>query len=1040
MKKLILIMLCMLLLVGTVSASDWFGFDNYVKYDESIGDYGKIEVWDKGLFIIGEDTKLSETILERNDECLIDCVSTGTKTLYEETELFEGFDFYDRAGNKLDLDYEVYYWVEDLEVKIVNNYSCIKKELANKSIINDCSKINNTYEEYLGGWKLSDGKPIDKGTYKWKLEVNKPLGVNVDWVAKAENGVRYTPWLWYQGEWDFHRNMSNLSGTVSFVNLSYSNFTGANANFSDLEFVNNDLNSTYDFWIANRSNGSWATYYIETNGDSSLVVYYGNENKGSGDYPDWYGTYGFADVYPNMTLNYGAYIFDDGFGNKAEGVYKTGQAGTLHNMENEDWIDGNIGEGLILDGAYGAPPEGTEYVKFLNWTAWHNIADFTVLLWMYDSEPTGNSNLIAKHSGIGGWIVYTINDGTDRHILLQQSGSITNMVFESSDGTITSNHWHHIAIQIYANRTASIYIDGAETTYQTTTGGNDKQSNVEAYVCLGRNEINATDNPWQGKIDDVMLYNSLLTDSEIAKFNDTIDNDLFYVLGNEVNVSHNVTTMESADPVGEGDSVSYSLWINRTNIGVDWSETNATFTLNNTDYTNASNYIYTDGIKFIYNHTFDSSSGSVTGQNHSWNWTYNIQNATYTLTSGSTETENTTVYEIDFDDCSVHTIEIFNFTMVDEETQVWLNGSAENTSIKIDMDLYASASSTIPMLEFYDFYNQTNSARVCISKDLNDSDYYLSAQIEYYADDYAHEFYHIQDYDFNTSEPSQNITLYDLKDADSTEFKITFKDENFQAVENALIQIQRKYVDEGVFKTVEIPRTDSSGQTVGHLVRNDAIYNIYVTKDGVVLGVFKNVMAFCDDYLVGNCQIILDATSEEVTTFSYDEQLGIIFQSIPTYDENASAVSFDFLTNDGTVKTIFMEVTRDDIFGNRSICNNSLTSAGGTVSCIVPSIDDSVLRVKIYVDEQPIIFSNVKLEASDYGKLGYVLWFFITLIFILIFGKSKTGVLIALVISFIGAITLGITRGDVIGFGSAGIWVLVIAILGIWKLNKENPQ
>ncbi|GAG98947.1 unnamed protein product, partial [marine sediment metagenome] len=69
-----------------------------------------------------------------------------------------------------------------------------------------------------------------------------------------------------------------------------------------------------------------------------------------------------------------------------------------------------------------------------------------------------------------------------------------------------------------------------------------------------------------------------------------------------------------------------------------------------------------------------------------------------------------------------------------------------------------------------------------------------------------------------------------------------------------------------------------------------------------------------------------------------------------------------------------------------------------------------------------------------------VLWFFLTFLFILLFAYSKTEILIGLVISFLGAIALGITRGNIVGLGSAGIWVLVIVILGIWKLNKENPQ
>ena len=313
MKKLILIMLCMLLLVGTVSASDLVGFDNYIEFDESIGDYGKIEVWDYGE--IFDSKKLAETILERNDDCLIDCDSTGTKTIYETAKLFESFEFYDKKGNRLDLDYELYYWVEDLEVKIVNDYDCIEKELENKSIVNDCSKIKGTHEEYTSGWKLYDWKTLSPGTYQWKLEVNKPLGVDVDWVAVAENGIKYTSWAWYLGSWSYRKNMSNLNGTVSFVKLLYSNFTHANANFSDLEFVNNATNDTYDFWISNKTDSSWAEVYIETNGDSDIMVYYGNANKGTP-------SHNFTDVYPDIPTKYGAYTIDDGSGDKIMDVYK----------------------------------------------------------------------------------------------------------------------------------------------------------------------------------------------------------------------------------------------------------------------------------------------------------------------------------------------------------------------------------------------------------------------------------------------------------------------------------------------------------------------------------------------------------------------------------------------------------------------------------------------------------------------------------------------------------------------------------------------
>ena len=343
---------------------------------------------------------------------------------------------------------------------------------------------------------------------------------------------------------------------------------------------------------------------------------------------------------------------------------------------------------------------------------------------------------------------------------------------------------------------------------------------------------------------------------------------------------------------------------------------------------------------------------------------------------------------------------------------------------------------------FTKLYSGINPFAVCLNKNISSSIYSVDSIVKYESIDYSIEYYNIVDSTITNTTIPIEITLYDLISSDTTEFRISFKGEDFIFVENALIYIDRQYISENnSFKTVELPKTDSKGQTVGHFVRNDIVYNIRVIKDNVVLGNFENIIAFCTDFTIGDCQIVLEATPSALITFDYNEQLGIIFQSVPTYSNITNAVSFSFSTDDGTPKTVLLVVERKDIFGNRTICNHTLTSASGTLSCSIdPNIDDTVLETSIYVDSQLAVLGNVKLEASDYGNLGYVLWFFLTFLFVLLFGSSKTEILIGLFISLAGAITLGITRGDIIGIGSAGIWMLVIVILGIWKINKENPQ
>ncbi len=401
---------------------------------------------------------------------------------------------------------------------------------------------------------------------------------------------------------------------------------------------------------------------------------------------------------------------------------------------------------------------------------------------------------------------------------------------------------------------------------------------------------------------------------------------------------------------------------------------------------------------------------------------------------------NQTITSISLDNCSTNTVVLYNYTVVDEGNQSLLVDPA-NTTTELSLNLLDAGRENY-LINFSRLYENENPFAVCLNVNINSSSYSVDSIIKYEAIGYSIEYYNIVDTTITNLTIPVNITLYDLAIADATEFRISFKGEDFTFVENALIFIDRQYIAENnSFKTVELPKTDSSGQTVGHFVRNDVIYNIRVIKDGEVLGSFNNINAFCTDFTIGDCQIVLEATPTDPTTFNYDEQVGVIFDSVPTYNNVTNAISFSFTTDDGTPKTILLTVTRRDIFGNRTLCNNTVTSASGTLACSInPNIDDTVLGTEIYVDGQLAVLSSVELEASDYGNLGYVLWFFLTFFFILLFGRSKTEVLIGITISFMGAIALGITRGSIVGRGSAGIWILVILILGIHKLNKENPQ
>lgn len=415
-----------------------------------------------------------------------------------------------------------------------------------------------------------------------------------------------------------------------------------------------------------------------------------------------------------------------------------------------------------------------------------------------------------------------------------------------------------------------------------------------------------------------------------------------------------------------------------------------------------------------------------------------------TLTNSSTyytNSYNQSVLNLNIDDCSSYSNKLFTFSLVDEENQQnltqLLNGTG-NTIMEVYLNIMDSKRQ-LTTVNYSKSYKETNPAKICLNIPIPvDSVIPTDVQIKYYGDGYSNEYYNIFNYSLENTTANQNITLYDLNASDATEFKITLLGDNFVSVAGALIYIDRQYVAEnGSYKTVEIPITDSDGHALGHFVRNDVLYNIRAVKDGQIIATKNKVTAFCEDINLGNCEIEIDTTQDSLNLFSYYNQ-GITFTA-PEYNTNTGAVTFSFLSSDGISKTVNMNVTKNDIFGNRSICSDSLTSASGTLTCSAGNFSGS-LNINISTNGELTALRTVNTDNSSYGDIGYIAWFIITLILIFVFSDSKTGILFSMSISYAGAVMLGIAKGDIIGLGAAGIWVIVITIIGIYKLNKNRQQ
>jgi len=504
----------------------------------------------------------------------------------------------------------------------------------------------------------------------------------------------------------------------------------------------------------------------------------------------------------------------------------------------------------------------------------------------------------------------------------------------------------------------------------------------------------------------VCAKNSTSSLCEYADSNYTFEYKPFTVI-NETWVNNTV----------EGSKDTFRININVTS-GQQISEANLIY--NNTAYSSTFTNPETNQY-FVEKDLVIPNVDSHTNQTFYWNFIMNDNSV-----SNSTE-HNQSVNYLQIGSCGTHSFQILNYTLRDEQTQKSINISQYNSTIEVDIDIYPIGSDT-EVLNFSGNFSESHEALVCINNNLTDSTYRLYSNVRYDGDGYASEFHNIQNYSLNYSTLQQNITLRHLLDSESTTFLITYKDSTFLPVENALIDITRKYVGEGTFKTVEVAKTDRYGQATGHFQLNSVPYTIIVKKEGAILSTFENIAVVCDDEVIGDCEINLNEDFEG-ETFSDWGEVGDLSYSF-SFDEDTRTITLTFTTFSGGQKTVSLNTTKFDRFGNDTVCSDQLTSSSGTLTCsVAQSYGNLTMTSYLYSNGELITTKTYTIEKdpSDiFGNAGIIMVFILLITLPLMFTTSKIGMILGVFLGLImSGLLLIIDTGSIFAETTAIIWFII---------------
>jgi len=289
-----------------------------------------------------------------------------------------------------------------------------------------------------------------------------------------------------------------------------------------------------------------------------------------------------------------------------------------------------------------------------------------------------------------------------------------------------------------------------------------------------------------------------------------------------------------------------------------------------------------------------------------------------------------------------------------------------------------------------------------------------------------------------TSLPNE-ITLRDLISTSATTFRIQYKSATFLPVANAVINIQRKYIGEGIFKEIESPLTDTSGESSASLDLNSVLYRIIVSKNGITLATFENPAIACDNILTGDCSITINERDSATLINNYDTENDFNYG----LSQSNRTITLAFSVPSGENRLVNLFVNQSTILGNKTSCNQTLYATSGQLQCdIAEGLGDVSLVVDVSADNILIrkASSTILEDRSQYfGTDNIVLTFFLVLSLVLLMISSPITVLIGLVIGLIASsLMLLLNSGDIFGVAPVLTYLIIIVILLIVKISGRE--
>lgn len=404
-------------------------------------------------------------------------------------------------------------------------------------------------------------------------------------------------------------------------------------------------------------------------------------------------------------------------------------------------------------------------------------------------------------------------------------------------------------------------------------------------------------------------------------------------------------------------------------------------------------------------------------------WRLNLFNGT-SIFNLNTTTQLQNVSRIFLEECGgSYTVQTLNFTAYREDNLTRINpfyfaGTFEfwlgSGGIKRERSILKTS---------------TENVRLCISPSTRT--FFSDAHIDYDYNDadisYTRRNYFLAN--STLSNVSQSIDLLLLEAGDTTSFIIKVQDQKLSPIEGAYVYIQRFYPSDGQFRTVQVVRTDSGGESIAFYKTEDVDYKHIIVKDGVVI-------------LETSPQKVVGKTAPFTLTFTVGDVLPLPWsfyeknpniQASLSFNKTSEVVTFTYIDVTGTTTSGRLRVIQPSMSNSTSkvICDVNSSQSSATLTCNLKGLSGNFIAYGYIEDSSSDILNFIITTARDImGREGLFVGFFIILVSGFAFIWNPTAGIIGINMAVIMTNLIGfISISPVFIFGMIGISFITIILL-----------